>query len=58
MNKRYIAGKILEACGIAALLLGLVQGMEFNDMYTDLYFFIAGMAVFFVGWMLEKKARK
>ena len=45
--------KLLEAIGIAALMIGLVQGI-YGDMWGELYLFIGGIAVFIVGRQLEK----
>jgi hypothetical protein len=53
---RYFAGKLLEAAGIAAVMLGLVQGI-YGDMWGDLYMLIGGVAVFALGYVLEKPAR-
>lgn len=49
----YVA-KGLEAMGIASVLLGLVQGIQSNDMWTELYLSIAGIILFVLGWGLEK----
>jgi len=49
----YVA-KGFEAMGIACVLLGLVQGIHSNTMWTELYFSIAGIALFLLGWGLEK----
>ncbi len=49
--------KLLEALGIAALMIGLVQGI-YGDMWGELYLFLGGMAVFFVGRRLEKRSER
>jgi hypothetical protein len=46
--------KILEAIGIAALIVGLVQGV-YRDMWGELYLFLGGIAIFYVGRILEKR---
>ena len=48
--------KGLEAVGIAALMIGLVQGI-YGDMWGELYLFLGGMLVFFVGRILEKRSK-
>ena len=48
--------KGLEAIGIAALMIGLVQGI-YGDAWGELYLFLGGMVVFFVGRQLEKKTK-
>ena len=50
-------GKGLEAVGIACVLIGLVHGIASSDMWGELYFLIAGMAVFSLGRVVEKKAK-
>ena len=52
--KKSSFAKVLEAIGIAALMIGLVQGI-YGDMWGELYLFLGGMAVFFVGRTMEKK---
>ncbi|MFI5251159.1 MAG: hypothetical protein ACHQQQ_01900 [Bacteroidota bacterium] len=46
--------KVLEALGIAALMVGLVQGI-YGDMWGELYLFLGGIAVFYIGRMFDKK---
>lgn len=56
MKRRgYVVAKLLEAVGIAALMLGLVQGI-YGDMWGELYLFLGGMMVFVVGRRIEKRA--
>lgn len=47
--------KILEAFGIAEVLLGLIIGL-LGDMWKELYLAIAGVIIFLAGWILEKRA--
>jgi hypothetical protein len=49
----YVA-KGLEAAGIASVLLGLVQGIQQDDMWTELYLSVLGILLFLVGWGMEK----
>ncbi len=48
--------KGLEAVGIAALMIGLVQGI-YGDAWGELYLFVGGMLVFYIGRKLEKKSQ-
>ena len=52
--KNVFIAKGLEAIGIAAVMVGLVQGI-YGDMWGELYLWIGGMAVFFVGRRIEKR---
>ncbi len=52
-----IAGKILEALGIAAVTLALVMGFH-GDEWGELYFFLGGIGIFIVGWGIEKIGRR
>ena len=47
-------GKILEALGIAALLIAFVSGIH-GDEWGELYLFIGGIAVFVIGRQIEKR---
>ena len=49
-----ILPKALEAVGIASLMVGLVQGL-YGSMWSELDFFLGGIAMFFVGRFLEKR---
>jgi hypothetical protein len=55
MARKRILAKALEAVGIAALMIGLVQGI-YGDMWGELYLFIGGIAVFFIGRWMEKRS--
>lgn len=49
--------KFLEALGMITVLFGFVYGL-LGDMWTDLYFFLGGIAVFVIGRVLEKSDAK
>ncbi len=49
--------KALEALGIAATMLALIQGV-YGDMWGELYMFLGGIAIFIVGWVIEKRLGK
>jgi hypothetical protein len=53
----YYAGKFLEAVGFLAVAVGFMYGCA-GDMYTDLYFFLGGIAIFTAGRVLERRALK
>ena len=46
--------KVLEAFGIAAVFMGLVLGVNSPTLWIELYLSILGIAVFLIGWGLEK----
>ena len=50
-------GKMLQAISIAALMVGLVQGV-YGDMWGELYLFIGGIVVFIIGRRFEKRWEK
>jgi len=49
--------KILQAVGIAEVMIGLATGLM-GDMWKELYFAVAGIAVFTVGWLIQRRAEK
>ncbi|HEY6191050.1 MAG TPA: hypothetical protein VI215_01850 [Bacteroidota bacterium] len=53
-GKLYPVAKLLEAGGIAAVMLGLVQGI-YGDMWGELYLFLGGILVFLIGRQMEKR---
>ena len=53
-NRSRLVAKLLEAVGIAATMLGLIQGL-YGDMWGELYLFIGGIFVFFIGRQMEKR---
>ncbi len=57
MKRFYPLAKLLEAIGIAAVMLGLVQGI-YGDMWGELYLLIGGVAIFYVGRIMEKRSVK
>ena len=46
--------KLLEAIAIAAVMVGLVQGI-YGDMWGELYLFLGGIFVFLIGRQMEKR---
>jgi hypothetical protein len=56
-ERKKLLGKLLEALGIAATMIGLLQGI-FGDMWGELYFSLAGILVFLTGRQVEKRADK
>ena len=53
-HRRGVLAKVFQALGIAAVMVGLVQGI-YGDMWGELYLWLCGMAVFYVGWLIERK---
>jgi glutaredoxin len=53
----YYLAKFLQALAIVAVFFGFMYGL-LGDMWTDLYFFIGGIAVFLIGRILEKKEKR
>jgi hypothetical protein len=58
VRRKGMLAKGLEAVGIAAVLVGLVQGVYGSDMWGELYFFLGGMLIFYTGRRMEKKLGK
>ena len=46
--------KLLEAIGIACVMIGLVQGI-YGDMWGELYLLLGGVVVFYAGRIMEKR---
>lgn len=55
MSRMGIAAKALEALGIACVMVGLVEGLLSETMWTELYLSILGIFLFLVGRRLEKR---
>lgn len=55
--RRQIVPKVLQAVGIAATMIALVQGI-YGDMWGELYLFVGGIVVFYGGRVLEKRVLK
>jgi len=49
-----IVAKGLEALGIACVMIGLVQGIQSESMWMELYLSIIGIVLFLIGWGTEK----
>jgi len=52
-----VLAKMLEAVGIAALAIGLVQGI-YGNISFEYYTFFGGVVAFFAGRFLEKSILK
>ncbi len=52
-----IFAKVLQAIGIAEVMIGLVTGLM-GDMWKELYFAVGGIVVFTLGWFLQRRAEK
>jgi len=51
--KKNILAKLLEAIGIAAVMIALVVGI-YGDEWGELYLFLAGIGIFLIGRQMEK----
>ena len=49
------AGKFLELIGMVVVLSGLLFGMQFSLIKFELGALFVGSAIFYCGWMMEKK---
>ena len=53
-----VLSKIIEALGIACVMMGLVQGIQSDNMWIELYLSLIGIVLFLTGWGMEKFLRK
>lgn len=49
-----VLAKGLEAIGIASVMIGLVQGIQSETMWMELYLSIIGIVLFLCGWGVER----
>ena len=56
-HRTRVIAKGIEAVGIAAVMVGLIQGI-YGDMWGELYLFLGGIVAFLVGRRIEKKWEK
>ena len=52
-----IFAKVLQAIGIAEVMIGLATGLM-GDMWKELYFTVAGIVAFTVGWLIQRHSDK
>lgn len=52
-----VLAKILQAIGIAEVMIGLLMGLS-GDMMKQMYFAGAGVVVFTIGWLIQRHAEK
>ena len=52
----WLFAKIVQAAGFTYVGYGLYQGVGRDDMWNELYLTLAGVAVFYVGRLLERFA--
>ncbi len=50
----HVIAKAFEALGIASVFVGLVLGINSPTLWIELYLSIIGIALFLVGWGIEK----
>ncbi|MEW6511619.1 MAG: hypothetical protein AB1428_11760 [Bacteroidota bacterium] len=53
-----LVAKGLEALGIACMMIGLVQGIFSQTMWTELYLSVFGVLLFLAGRGLERRAAR
>lgn len=51
----YYLGKFLELNGLVILTFGLIRGMRYGDVPGEVRMLAVGVAVFLLGYLLEKK---
>jgi len=49
-----VVAKGCEALGIACVMVGLVQGIQSDTMWGELYLSIIGIVLFLLGWGIER----
>lgn len=54
-RRTVVIAKTFEAVGIAAVMVGLVQGI-YGDLWGELYLLLGGIVIFLTGRRVEKKA--
>jgi hypothetical protein len=50
-----VFGKVLELIGMVIVLSGLLFGLQFSLIKFEIGALFAGSAIFYCGWMIEKK---
>jgi len=50
----YFFAKLLQAGGIGSLMIGLILGLT-GDMAAQYYYFFAGIGIFLVGYIIQRK---
>lgn len=58
LQQKGMLAKAFEAVGIAAVMIGLIQGTYGGDMWGELYFFLGGILLFLIGRRMEKKLER
>jgi hypothetical protein len=52
-----ILAKVLQAIGITEVMIGLITGLN-GDMTKEMYFAVVGIAVFAIGWFIQRRSEK
>jgi hypothetical protein len=52
-----VFSRVLQAIGIAEVIIGLVTGLN-GDMAREMYSAVAGIVVFAVGWLIQRRTEK
>ena len=55
---RFAIGKFLELIGMVTLAIGFIAGVSDKRFFRyEEYCFAIGIAIFIIGWLLERKVR-
>lgn len=57
MTMKFVS-KLLQAIGIAEVMIGLAVGIAQDDMWKELYLTLIGIGFFSVGWLVGRWAAK
>ena len=52
----FLFAKVLQAIGFADVGIGLYLGVVHDDMWKELFLALSGIAFFWIGRLLERKA--
>lgn len=50
-----LIGRILQISGMIVLPIGLVYGLGYDDVRTEVRLLAIGGALFVIGWLISKK---
>lgn len=52
----FLFAKVLQAVGIADVGYALYRGVFFDDMWNELYMWLAGLGLFYLGRLIESRS--
>lgn len=50
-----LIGRVLQLCGMIILPIGLIYGLGYDDVRTEVKLLAIGGASFVIGWVMAKK---